>query len=116
MSDCVFCRIATGEIPASFVYQDDHVVVFKDLHPVAPVHLLIVPRIHAEDIIELAGRADGETVLGAVLRAVPAVAEAAGVAADGFRLINNCGADGGQTIRHVHFHLIGGRNLGERLL
>lgn len=116
MGDCVFCRIASGEIPAPFVYQDEHVVVFKDLHPVAPVHLLIVPRIHVEDIIDLAGRADGEAILGAVLRAVPAVAEAAGVAKDGFRLINNCGADGGQTIRHVHFHLIGGRNLGERLL
>jgi histidine triad (HIT) family protein len=77
---------------------------------------LIVPRTHAGDILELAGREDGAAVMGAVLRAIPQIAATAGIAADGFRLINNCGVAGGQTIRHVHFHLIGGLNLGERLL
>ena len=116
MNDCIFCRIIAGEIPAALVYQDEQVIAFRDLHPVAPVHLLIVPRIHAEDMLLLAARPDGEAVLGAVLRALPAIAEAAGVAGSGFRLINNCGHDGGQTIRHVHFHLLGGRLLGEKLL
>ena len=116
MGDCIFCRIAAGDIPADKVYEDESIVVFKDLHPVAPVHLLIVPRIHVADILELANRDDGEAILGAVLHAVPKIAAAAGVAADGFRFINNCGIDGGQTIQHVHFHLIGGRHLGERLL
>jgi histidine triad (HIT) family protein len=116
MSDCIFCKIVSGELPAARVYEDDNLIVFKDLHPVAPVHLLIVPRTHAGDILELAGREDGAAVMGAVLRAIPQIAATAGIAADGFRLINNCGVAGGQTIRHVHFHLIGGLNLGERLL
>ncbi len=116
MDDCIFCRIIAGEIPAAMVYQDENVVAFRDLHPAAPVHLLIVPKIHCEDLLQLAARKDGADILSGVLRAVPAVAAAAGVAENGFRLINNCGKDGGQTIRHVHFHLIGGRVLGEKLL
>lgn len=116
MSDCIFCKIVQGEIPSTFIYEDDHLVVFKDIHPVAPVHVLIVPKKHVTNLMELAGRDDGEVLLGQVLRAVPAVAKILGVDAGGFRLINNCGADGGQTIDHVHFHLIGGKALGEGLI
>ncbi|NLO34740.1 MAG: HIT domain-containing protein [Clostridiaceae bacterium] len=116
MTDCIFCRIAAGAIPADIVYQDDDVVAFRDIHPVAPVHLLIVPRKHVANLLELAGHPDGVSLAQAVLRAVPRVAAAAGVDQTGFRLINNCGEDGGQTISHVHFHLIGGRSLGEKLL
>jgi len=115
-ADCIFCRIAAGEIPARKIYEDDEVVAFHDLHPVAPVHVLIVPRHHAGDILDLAADSAGSAVMAAVLRALPAIAETAGVARSGFRLINNCGSDGGQTIRHVHFHLIGGRAFGEKLL
>ncbi len=116
MNDCIFCKIAAGEIPARMVYQDESVVAFHDLHPVAPAHILIVPRHHAGDIQELAADEQGPAVMAAVLQAVPRVAAAMGVDRSGFRLINNCGEDGGQTIRHVHFHLIGGRRFGERLL
>lgn len=116
MNDCIFCKIAAGDIPTARVYEDGNLVVFKDLHPVAPVHLLIVPRTHVEDILELAGCDEGTAIMGAVLQAIPKIAAIAGVETDGFRLINNCGVAGGQTIRHVHFHLIGGLNLGERLL
>lgn len=116
MDNCIFCKIIKGEIPSKKVYEDDAVVAFHDLHPVAPVHVLIVPRHHAGDILDLAGEDGGAEVMSAVLAAVPKVAEATGVAAGGFRLINNCGEDGGQTIRHVHFHLIGGRAFGEKLL
>jgi histidine triad (HIT) family protein len=115
MDDCIFCKIAAGEIPAKMVYEDEQVVAFQDLHPVAPVHVLIVPRHHAGDILELAADPAASQVCAAVLRAVPLVAERMGVAADGFRLINNCGEAGGQTIRHVHFHLIGGRRLGPKM-
>ncbi len=115
-ADCIFCQIAAGRIPAKMIYEDQDVVAFHDLHPVAPVHVLIVPKYHAEDLLELAADDNSQAVVSAVLRAVPAVAKAAGVDRSGFRLINNCGADGGQTIRHVHFHLIGGRAFGERLL
>jgi histidine triad (HIT) family protein len=116
MKDCIFCQIAEGKIPAAFVYQDDQVVAFKDLHPVAPVHILIMPRRHADDILELAGDPAGQQIMGAVLRAAAQVAEDFGVAETGFRLINNCGPDAGQTIRHVHFHLIGGRHLGVKII
>ena len=116
MSDCIFCRIIAGEIPSDQVYQDDDVVAFRDINPVAPVHLLIVPRRHVADILDLSVIPEGKDLMGKVLRALPDIARAAGVASDGFRLINNCGADGGQTIPHVHFHLIGGRKLGEKLL
>ena len=116
MSDCIFCRIAAGEIPADIVYQDERVVAFKDLHPVAPVHILIVPRDHTENIMTLSGLENGQSIMSAVLQAIPPIATAMGVSESGFRLISNCGADGGQTIRHVHFHLIGGRHLGDRLL
>ena len=83
MSDCIFCKIAAGDIPAAKVYEDDTLVVFKDLHPVAPVHLLVVPRKHAEDILELAGCDDGAAIMGAVLQAIPRIAAIAGVDADG---------------------------------
>lgn len=116
MSDCIFCKIVRGEIPATFIYEDDHLVVFKDTHPVAPVHVLIVPKKHVANIVELAGCTDGEVLLGQVLRAIPAVAKLLHVDAAGFRLINNCGRDGGQTIEHVHFHLIGGKALGDGLI
>ena len=116
MSDCLFCRIVRGELPSVKIFEDDSVIAFADLHPVAPVHVLIVPRRHFEDLNTLAADPDGVAVMGDVLKAVPKVAAAAGVFESGYRLINNCGSDAGQTIRHVHFHLIGGRAMGERLL
>ena len=115
MSDCVFCKIVSGQIPAKIVYEDSQVIAFHDLHPVAPVHVLIVPRHHAGDILELARDPEGCAVMAAVLQAVPQVAGCLGVADGGFRLINNCGENGGQTVRHVHFHLIGGSRLGPRM-
>ena len=116
MSDCLFCRIVRGELPSVKIFEDESVIAFADLHPVAPVHVLIVPRRHFADLNELAANPDGIAVMGTVLNAVPKVAAAAGVLESGYRLINNCGSDAGQTIRHVHFHLIGGQAMGERLL
>lgn len=116
MGDCIFCKIIAGQIPAEMVYADERVVAFRDIHPAAPVHLLIVPRIHVTDILSLAAQPDGIDIFGSVLQALPAIAAAAGLDRRGFRLINNCGVEGGQTIPHVHFHLIGGRVLGEKLL
>lgn len=116
MKDCIFCKIIAGEIPSAMIYQDDDVVAFNDLHPVAPVHVLIVPRHHSGDILELADSEEGRDDMAAVLKAAAQVARITGLAPAGFRLINNCGQDGGQTIRHTHFHLIGGRPFGEKLL
>lgn len=110
MKDCLFCRIVAGELPAEIVYRDEMVVAFRDIHPVAPTHVLIVPREHVPDL-----RAPGAVDPGlwtAVARAFQIVAEREGVAADGFRVVCNTGARAGQTIFHLHFHLLGGRDLG----
>ena len=116
MIECIFCQIAEGKIPVTFVYQDEQVIAFKDLHPVAPVHVLIVPRHHADDILGLAGDPAGPGIMAAVLKAIPKIAQVLGVAETGFRLINNCGPDAGQTINHVHVHMIGGRHLGAKII
>lgn len=116
MSDCIFCKLAHGEIPTPLIYEDEAVVAFHDLHPQAPVHVLIVPKTHVRDIDSLASHESGEAILGQVLRAIPQVAERLGIRASGFRLINNCGRDAGQTIDHVHFHLLGGKVLGEHIV
>jgi histidine triad (HIT) family protein len=112
MADCLFCRITSGELLTTIQYQDDLLVAFSDLRPVAPVHILIVPRQHFTDFNAMADDPAGVAVMTAVMKAVPHIAAAAGIRDSGYRLINNCGADGGQTIKHVHFHLIGGRPLG----
>lgn len=116
MKDCLFCRIIAGEIPADIIYSNEALVVFRDIHPAAPVHALLVPRLHVTDLMELAQSPQGAELMQQILLAVPEVARRTGVAQSGFRLINNCGKEGGQTIQHVHFHLIGGRSLGEKLL
>ncbi|MEY8436727.1 histidine triad nucleotide-binding protein [Atopobiaceae bacterium 24-176] len=112
MDDCVFCKIASGEIPADVVYEDDLVVAFKDLAPQAPVHVLVIPKAHYASV------ADGvpAETLKAMFDAVAKVAEATGVAGSGFRCIANTGADAGQTVGHAHVHVLGGAPLGEELL
>ncbi len=112
MSDCIFCKIANGEIPSDFVYEDDNVVAFKDLNPQAPVHVLVVPKKHYANIIDGVPAATLESMT----RAAKAVAEANGLDQSGFRCIMNTGADAGQTVMHLHMHVLGGTKLGEGLL
>lgn len=114
--NCIFCRIIAGEIPAEFVYEDDTVVAFRDLYPVAPSHVLIVPRFHTDSMLELAKSQDVDDTMARVMFAVSSIAHSEGIAESGFRFIANTGKDGGQTIYHTHFHLIGGSPLGEALL
>ena len=111
MDDCIFCKIANKEIPTSLVYEDDLVAAFNDLSPQAPVHVLIVPKKHVENVLEAAETAP-ETIE-AVTRALPKVAEAAGV--EQFRLITNCGEEAAQSVKHLHFHLLGGARLSDRM-
>lgn len=116
MSDCIFCKIVKGEIPSTKVYEDDDVLAFRDLHPVAPTHVLLVPKKHFANILELnKNPEEAGLVLSAINRAAEAVAKAEGLD-NGFRLINNCGEEGGQTVMHLHVHLIGGKALGEGLI
>lgn len=114
--NCIFCRIIRGEIPAEIVFEDDTVVAFRDMYPVAPTHVLIVPRLHTETLMDLARSEDGADTMQRVLMAANRIAEAEGVLEKGFRFICNVGPDGGQTIYHTHFHLIGGTPLGDEML
>jgi histidine triad (HIT) family protein len=108
-SDCIFCKIASGEIPSEIVYQDDDVVIFPDINPLTPVHLLVIPRKH---ITSLADMADGDTPLvGKMTRAANKVAKDRGLSENGYRLTMNSGPDAGQVVFHLHMHLMGGRHL-----
>jgi histidine triad (HIT) family protein len=107
--DCLFCRIAAGEIPATVVHETATTLAFRDIDPKAPVHVLVIPKAHHRDVLALAG----DPQAGAdVLAAAAAVAEAEGLTGDGFRLIFNTGSNGGQEVFHVHAHVLGGQPLG----
>ncbi len=107
MPDCLFCRIAAREIPAQVVYEDEQVLGFKDINPQAPVHVLFIPKVH---LASLKDAEEGHAgVLGRLLLAVRATAEQFGLSG-GYRVVNNCGAQAGQTVFHIHFHLLGGRD------
>jgi histidine triad (HIT) family protein len=105
MADCIFCRVAAGELPATVVAEDDGVLVIEDLNPQAPVHVLVLPRRHVADIREL----DDDGLLGRLVATANRVAEAKGVAGSGYRLVANVGQDAGQTVAHLHLHVLGGR-------
>ena len=113
MSECLFCRIARKEIPTVVVYEDDELLAFKDIGPQAPVHLLIIPKAHCEGFNDLTPEVEKAA---ARIPAVAAkLAKEFGIATSGYRLLANCGADAGQTVFHLHFHLLGGKALGGKL-
>ena len=109
MSSCLFCKIAAGEIPSAVVYQDDTLVAFRDLNPQAPLHVLVIPRRHVATLNDLAGVDDA--LVGSMQRAAAAIAKEHGYAERGFRTVMNCNADAGQTVFHIHLHLLAGRSL-----
>lgn len=111
MSDCIFCKIAAHEIPSTVVYEDELVIAFDDLSPQAPVHTLVIPKEHYQDITD---GVPAETIA-AMVHAIGEVAKAKGLDA-GFRVISNKGADAGQTVMHFHMHVLGGEPLGENLI
>lgn len=108
-NNCLFCKIISGVIPAQLAYADDLVVAFHDISPQAPYHLLIVPRKHLATTLDLGPEDD--QLIGHIHRVAGRLATELGFAGDGFRLVNNCNAAAGQTVWHIHFHLLGGRNL-----
>ncbi len=110
MSDCIFCKIANGEIPSEFVYEDDEIVAFRDLSPQAPTHVLIIPRRHIETTNDLVEADDN--MVGRMIRAAKIIAEQEGFAESGYRTVFNCNADAGQAVFHIHLHLLGGRAMG----
>ena len=115
MSDptCLFCRIAAKQIPSAIVFEDEDVVAFKDISPQAPVHLVLVPRAHLEGLNELTPEL--APLLGKLALAAKALALEHGCAATGWRFLSNCGPDAGQTVHHLHFHLLGGKPMAGKL-
>lgn len=107
--DCLFCKIAAGEIDSKIVYSDDHVVAFRDVSPQAPTHILVIPRRHIATLND-AGHADRE-LLGHLVHTASRVAADEGLDADGYRVVMNCNRGGGQTVFHIHLHLLGGRQM-----
>jgi histidine triad (HIT) family protein len=109
MSDCLFCGIVEGRVKGDIVYRDESIVAFRDIRPQAPVHILIVPRKHVATILEL--DASDAAVMGQIFLVINKLAREQDIAASGFRVVVNSGADAGQSVFHVHFHLLGGRPL-----
>ena len=109
MSDCLFCKIVRSEIPASIVYQDDQLIAFDDIDPQAPTHVLIVPRRHVSTLNDL--DAADDQLIGEMVRRAAAIASERGISAGGYRTVFNTNREAGQTVFHIHLHLIGGRSL-----
>ena len=109
MSDCIFCKIAEGEIPSDRVYEDNHLVAFRDLNPQAPTHILIIPKKHLSTLLEV--ESEDVELLGRLQVAAVEIARQEGLDDDGFRLVTNCLEGAGQSVFHIHVHLLGGRPL-----
>lgn len=110
--DCLFCKIIAGEIPSAKVYENEYVYAFKDINPMAPVHVLVVPKTHIGCADEV--NADNSIYVAKIFEAIPEIAKEMGLE-NGYRIINNCGEDGCQSVKHLHFHILGGKKLPETL-
>ena len=111
--DCVFCRIAAGQIPADILYQDEQVIAFRDISPLAPTHLLVIPKKHIPYLADLSE--DESALIGDMVNIANELARREGIAQSGYRLVINCGQQGGQLVPHLHMHLLGGRQLSGAL-
>ena len=118
MPDCIFCKIAKHEIQSDIVFEDDKVIAFRDLNPQAPVHILVIPKQHFDNLLAmdckpppLMGRVSNAEIIGNLCLTAAEIARQEGIAEDGFRLVVNCNAQGGQTVPHLHIHLLGGRQM-----
>ena len=108
MADCLFCKIIAGAIPSAKVYEDELVFAFRDIAPQAPTHVLVVPKVHMEDVNAVT--AENSAVIAHIFEVIPQIAKAEGLSG-GYRVVSNCGADAGQTVQHLHFHILGGKAL-----
>ena len=114
MEDCLFCKIVKGEIPSSKVYEDEEILAFKGINPAAPIHILVIPKKH---IISLAHmEKEDEALIGRIYGVINEIARDQGFKENGYRVIVNCGKDGGQEVMHLHFHLLAGKQLGEKII
>ena len=105
---CLFCKIAAGEIPSTKVYEDDQILAFRDIAPMAPTHILVIPKTHIPSVDGIT--AENSAVVAHIFETIPQIAAAEGLTG-GYRVVSNCGADAGQTVHHLHFHILGGKTL-----
>ena len=114
MEDCIFCKIIKGEIPSTKVYEDEEILAFKDINPVTPIHILVIPKKHIESVVHL--QKEDEAIVGKIYGVINKIAEEQGFKDDGFRVIVNCGENGGQEVKHLHFHILAGKKLGTKII
>lgn len=106
--DCIFCKIINNEIPSTRVYEDDTIIAFNDINPIAPVHILVVPKVHINSLMEL----ENNELLKHILEVIKQIAKEQNIDKDGFRVVTNIGENAGQEVKHLHFHILGGTKLG----
>lgn len=109
MSDCIFCKIVNDEIPSKKVYEDEKVLAFYDISPEAPVHVVVIPKEHIDSVNALNEK--NLEIVSHIFKVINKIVIELGISGTGYRIVNNCGEDGGQTVKHMHFHLLGGRSL-----
>lgn len=114
MEDCIFCKIIDKEIPSQLVYEDDNIIAFNDINPQAPIHVLIVPKKHIDSLISI--KEEDYKLIYEIYRIINILAEKLEIDTQGFRIITNCGEAAGQTVKHLHFHLLAGQKLGEKII
>lgn len=114
MDDCIFCKIVKGEIPSEKVYEDEKVLAFKDINPVTPIHVLIIPKKHFKDVLDV--KEEDKEIIADLFQSINKIAKTLGIEENGFRVINNCGKDAGQEVMHLHFHLLAGKKLGTKII
>lgn len=112
--DCLFCKIVKGEIPSTKIYEDDTVYAFRDIEPLAPTHILVIPKKHIARVTDLTEK--DEIIVGKIFAAINKIAKQENINESGFRVITNCGKDANQVVMHVHYHLLGGKELGPKIL
>lgn len=112
MENCLFCKIADGAIPSSKVYEDEKILAFRDINPQAPVHILVIPKVHISGADGITGENSG--IVAYIFEKIPAIAKSAGIT-NGYRIISNCGPDACQSVPHLHFHILGGAKLADKM-
>ena len=113
MDDCIFCKIIKKEIPSNIVYEDEEILAFRDINPVAPVHILVIPKKHIDYVTDL--KEDDEALIGRIYTVINKIAKQEKIDEKGFRVVVNCKENGGQEVKHLHFHIIGGKKLGIKI-
>ena len=114
MDNCIFCKIIKGEIPSEKVYEDEEILAFKDINTAAPMHILVIPKKHIETLLDV--KEEDNYLIGKIYTTINKIAKDLGIEKDGFRVIANCGKDSGQEVMHIHFHLLAGKKLGNKIV